>query len=116
MTEHEETCVDRALGLPELADTLLTEARASHSQRAANTILTGASMRATVIALTEGAEMGEHEAPPAAILQVLSGQVELVAGTDRWSVVAGQVIAIPPRRHSLLAGTDSVVLLTVALH
>ena len=78
--------------------------------------MTGPSMRATVIALAEGAEMAEHEAPTAATLQVLSGEAELVAGDDRWTVTAGQVIAIPPRRHSLRARTDAAVLLTVALH
>ena len=78
--------------------------------------MTGPSMRATVIALADGAEMAEHQAPAAATLQVLSGEVELAAGADRWPAGAGQVIAIPSRRHSLHAGTDAVVLLTVALH
>jgi quercetin dioxygenase-like cupin family protein len=113
--QHQETCVGGALALPDLASALLTEARGHHSRRAANTILTGASMRATVIALAEGADMGEHEAPPAATLQVLSGKVELVAGTQRWALTAGQVIAIPRERHALHAGSDAVVLLTVAL-
>ena len=73
-------------------------------------------MRATVIALSDGAELAEHRGPSAATLQVLSGHVQLAAGADRWPVAAGQVIAIPPRRHSLHADTDAVVLLTVALH
>ena len=104
-----------ALRLSDLAEALTAEARDHHSRRAANTILTGASMRATVIALAEGAEMAEHEAPPAATLQVLSGDVELVAGSQRWALTAGQVMAIPRERHSLHAGSDAVVLLTVAL-
>lgn len=116
MSDHDETCEGHALTLSDLAADLLGEARAHHSRRAANTIMSGASMRATVIALAGGAELAEHEAPPAAILQVVSGQVELVSGEDRWPLEAGQVIAIPPRRHSLLAGSDAVVLLTVALH
>ena len=113
--QHQETVVGGALSLSDLADALLAEARDHHSRRAANTILTGPSMRATVIALAEGADMAEHEAPPAATLQVLSGQVELAAGAQRWAVGAGQVIAIPRVRHSLHAGSDAVVLLTVAL-
>jgi quercetin dioxygenase-like cupin family protein len=113
--QHQETVVGGALKLSDLADALLAEARDHHSRRAANTILTGTSMRATVIALAEGADMAEHEAPPAATLQVLSGDVELVAGTQRWALAAGQVMAIPRERHSLHAGSDAVVLLTVAL-
>jgi len=101
--------------LPDLATNLMGEAREHHSQRAANTILSGSSMRATVIALVGGAELAEHEAPPAATLQVVSGEVELIAGEERWPLGAGDVIAIPARRHSLEARTDAVVLLTVAL-
>ena len=115
MSEHDETCVDSALTLFDLGTALLGEAQAHHSQQSAKTILSGASMRAAVIALAAGAELAEHEAPPAATLQVASGEVELAAGDDRWPMTAGQAIVIPPRRHSLHARTDAVVLLTVAL-
>jgi quercetin dioxygenase-like cupin family protein len=73
-------------------------------------------MRATVIALVAEAELAEHEAPPAATLQMVHGDGELVAGDQRWPLTAGDVITIPQQRHSLLATTDAVVLLTVALH
>ena len=109
MSEHDESCVGQALRLPDLATNLMGEAREHHSQRAANTILSGSSMRATVIALVGGAELAEHEAPPAATLQVVSGEVELIAGEERWPLGAGDVIAIPARRHSAtLATTLSV--------
>ena len=114
--QHQETVVGGALKLSDLAAALLDEAKTHHSRRAANTILTGASMRATVIALAAGADMAEHEAPPAATLQVLSGDVELVAGAESWPVTGGQLMAIPRERHSLRADSDAVVLLTVALH
>ena len=116
MNEAQETCVGEALTLTDLAEALLAEARTRHAHRAAKTILTGSSMRATLIALAEKAELAEHEAPPAATLQVLSGEVELTAGTDSLTVVGGQITAIPSRRHALVARTDAVVLLTVALH
>ncbi len=116
VSEHDETCEDAALTLADLATTLLGEAREHHSRRSANTILSGDSMRATVIALAAGAELGEHEAPPAATLQPIVGEVDLVADDDHWLVTAGQLIAIPPRRHSLRARSDAAVLLTVALH
>jgi quercetin dioxygenase-like cupin family protein len=116
MEQHEQTCEDDALDLAQMSGRLLTRAREHHSQRAASTVLSRTSMRATVIALMAGAELAEHAAPPAATLQVLTGEVDLVAADDRRSVVAGELIAIPPKRHSLLACTDAVVLLTVALH
>jgi quercetin dioxygenase-like cupin family protein len=116
MSENEPTCENDALDLQGLAGRLLAQAHEHHSRRAASTILSGTSMRATVIALLADAELAEHEAPPAATLQILTGDVQLHAGNDSWPVTAGQVIAIPQRRHSLLARADAVVLLTVALH
>jgi quercetin dioxygenase-like cupin family protein len=113
--QPEESCAQEPLTLSELAGRLVADAREHHSQRAARTIVSGPSMRATVIALAAGAELAEHEAPPAATLLVIQGNVQLNAGDDAWRLSAGQVIAIPQRRHSLLAETDAAVLLTVAL-
>ena len=61
--------------------------------------------------------VGNQDAPipgPAAML-VLSGTARLAAGEDWVDVTAHQLFAIPPRRHSLHAVTDTVVLLSVAL-
>ena len=102
--------------LADLADRLLDTARAHASQRAAETINSGVSMRATVIALVEGAELAEHESPPAATLQVISGQARLNTAGEAWVLHDGEIVAIPPERHALTAITDAVVLLTVALH
>ena len=102
--------------LADLADRLLDTARAHASQRAAETINSGVSMRATVIALVEGAELAEHESPPAATLQVISGQARLHTAGEAWVLHDGEIVAIPPERHALTAITDAVVLLTVALH
>ena len=113
MTHHQP---DGVTDLEALGTDLLGQARSASAGRAAATVLSGSSMRATVIALTEGTELAEHDAPPAATLQVLSGQVRLHADSDEWTVGAGQVAPIPPRRHGLAALTESVVLLTVSLH
>ena len=94
---------------------LLEQALQHSSRRAAKTLVSGPSMRATVIALAEGAELAEHDAPPAATLQVLSGQVRLFSADHEWPLTAEQVVQIPPARHSLVAVTDAAVLLTVAL-
>ena len=102
--------------LSDLAEECLADAREHHSRRSAQTILSGTSMRATVIALLSEAELGEHEPPPAATLYVVVGDVVLIAGEQRWSLSTGDVMTIPRQRHSLVATTDAVVLLTVALH
>ena len=38
-----------------------------------------------------------------------------MAGERRWPVTQGEIVAIPPVRHSLHAETDCAVLLTVSL-
>ena len=116
MNDHPPSRSDDAVRLSDLARMLLADAREHHSRRSARTILSGASMRATVIALLSDAELAEHEPPPAATLQVVSGEVMLAAGERQWPLAAGEVMTIPQQRHSLVAATDSVVLLTVALH
>ena len=105
-----------AVRLSNLAEQLLADARDHHSRRSARTIQSATSMRATVIALLAEAELAEHEPPPAATLQVVSGEVMLAAGERQWPLAAGEVMTIPQQRHSLVAITDAVVLLTVALH
>ncbi|UMG93455.1 LuxR family transcriptional regulator [Nocardioides sp. TF02-7] len=68
--------------LTELAEEQLTTAREAHSGRSAVTVYGGREhrLRQTLIALRAGARLGEHEAPPEATLQVLSGSVALHAG------------------------------------
>jgi quercetin dioxygenase-like cupin family protein len=115
-THARATGSDGVVRLADLAVRLLGTARAHDSRRAAETISSGPSMRATVIALASGAELAEHESPPAATLQVISGQARLHTAGQAWLLHDGEVVAIPPERHALSAITDVVVLLTVALH
>ncbi|MGW5053642.1 hypothetical protein [Actinokineospora sp. NPDC004072] len=110
MTDHPVvTQVDQ------LAVELLAEARTHPAHRAARTLVTGTSQRATLIAMAAGAEMAEHDSPPAATLQVISGQVLLHTAGEERQLGAGQLTPVPPNRHSLKALADSAVLLTVAL-
>jgi quercetin dioxygenase-like cupin family protein len=96
------------------ADALLADARAAgESGRAARTLIHGTGLRATAIALCAGHELAEHASPPAATLQVLQGEVLLRGAGRQWHMGAGQLLPIPPERHSLLAETDAVVLLSV---
>ena len=67
-----------------LADDLLAQASDSPHGRASLTVAHGDRQRAVLMAFSPGAELGEHEAPPAATLQVLRGQALLRAGDDEW--------------------------------
>ncbi|BDH10294.1 MULTISPECIES: cupin [Streptomyces] len=97
--------------LDALARQQLDEARASAHGRSARLFLRDGPLRQTVIALVAGAELDEHNAPPAASLQVLHGRVRLTGAGGGLELTTGQV-ADPRERHGLLAVEDSAVLLT----
>ena len=71
-------------------------------------------LRQTVIALLAGESLAEHENPGEATVQVLNGRVRLSTPRADWEGRSGDLIAIPPERHTLLALEDAAVLLTVA--
>ena len=104
------------LVLGQLAEELLAELPDHHAGRTARTVVTGSSLRATLIALAAGSELAEHDAPSAATLLVVSGRVRLRAGGREWSLEPGELVPTSQERHSVHADTDAASLLTVALH
>jgi quercetin dioxygenase-like cupin family protein len=106
-----------AASLAEVAHDLLAQAGTSHSGRAARTLLGGGerTLRHTLMALREGAELAEHTAPGDASLQVILGRVRLSSPTGFQEGEAGTLMPIPAGRHSLGALEDSVVLLSVVV-
>ncbi|MBW8172544.1 hypothetical protein K0651_05695 [Ornithinimicrobium sp. Arc0846-15] len=95
------------------AQALLHKAHARPNGLAVNKLIDQPGQRVMAIALTEGSELPRHDAPPAACLHVLTGEVVLVAGDDRQPLQAGSLIQIPQRSHHLEAVTDCFALLTV---
>ena len=89
-------------------------AAAAASGRSAETVYGGHehSLRQTVIAMTAGSSLDEHESPGEATLQVLHGRVRLVAGDVEWEGRSGDLLIVPDASHSLAALEDSAVLLT----
>jgi quercetin dioxygenase-like cupin family protein len=71
-------------------------------------------LRQTVIGMSQGAHLAEHENPGEATVQVLHGRVRMIAGTQSWEARTGDLLIVPDARHSLQALEDSGVLLTVA--
>jgi quercetin dioxygenase-like cupin family protein len=101
--------------LEQLSAELLEQARGQKSGRAGRTLphpVDG--LRQTVIALTAGSSLDEHESPGSASLMVLRGRARLTAGGEVTSLDTHQIAPIPDERHSLHVEEDAVVLLSVA--
>ncbi len=104
--------------LTRLGDELIGQARTAHSGRAAHTVHGGRehALRQTLIALAAGHGLAEHESPGEATLQVVAGRVRFsTADGQTWEGAAGDLLTIPPQRHSVAALDDSVILLTAAV-
>jgi quercetin dioxygenase-like cupin family protein len=102
--------------LDAIARTQAEKAAAASSGRSAETVYGGHehALRQTMVALTGGSSLDEHESPGEATVQVLRGRVRLTAGTVAWEGRAGDLLVVPDSRHALEALEDSVILLTVS--
>lgn len=94
----------------------LSLAHKASSGRSAHTVYGGhaRTLRQTLIALTSGQRLDDHENPGEATLHVLHGRVRLTAGDASADGEPGDLLIIPDIRHALQATEDSAVLLTVA--
>lgn len=99
-----------------MARELLERARAASGGRAAATLIGGHErvLRQTVIAMTAGTVLAEHDNPGEASLHVLTGRVRLTAGEDSREGQPGDLLIVPSSPHALEPLEDSAVLLTVA--
>ncbi|WP_436770685.1 cupin [Yinghuangia sp. YIM S09857] len=95
-----------------LAREHLQKATASEHGRSAHLFLHEGPLRQTVIALTAGSALDEHNAPVAASIHVLSGSVRITAAGGDVDVPEGCVQAVPQERHGLTALEDAAVVLT----
>ncbi|MDN5834855.1 MAG: cupin domain-containing protein [Brevibacterium sp.] len=99
--------------LGELTEELLNKARGANSGRAADTVYSGRYLKQALLTLTAGTTMAEHDSPPEATLQVLQGSVALSSAEGSWDLHPGDLMAIPPERHSVTAHEDAAFLLTI---
>ena len=104
------------ISLEAIAREQASRAAAASSGRSAETVYGGHehALRQTVLALTAGSSLTEHESPGEATVQVLRGRVQLTAGPVTWDGRTGDLLVVPQARHALQAVQDAVVLLTVS--
>jgi len=69
-------------------------------------------LRQTILALVARAKLAEHDNPGEATVYVLSGRITLAAQGTTWEARTGDMLIIPPARHTIEATEDSTLLLT----
>ncbi|TSD99661.1 LuxR family transcriptional regulator [Skermania sp. ID1734] len=91
-------------------------AGSASSGRSSQTIYGGhsRSLRQTVVGLSAGKSLAEHDNQGEATLLVLSGKLQLVSGSNTWKGSTGDLLVVPNARHSVEALEDVAFLLTVA--
>ena len=102
--------------LTALAREQLEVAHTTSSGRSSSTVYGGHEhqLRQTIIALTAGQMLNEHENPGEATVHVLHGRVRLASHDASCNGATGDLLVVPDARHTLTAVEDAAVLLTVA--
>lgn len=98
--------------LTEIADRALERAAENQHGRHAELLVHDGPLRQTLIALTRGSSLADHNAPPAASLQVLVGALQVTTEEEAEDVPTGALRQLPGVRHGVHAPTDTVFLLT----
>lgn len=93
----------------------LERARQASNGRASETVHHGSRLRQTLLALTAGTRLGEHQSPGDATVLCLRGHVVLNVGDRGVDIPQGGLVDVPKQRHDLVAKEDSVVVLTVGV-
>jgi quercetin dioxygenase-like cupin family protein len=100
------------IDIAELAEKHLDAARSDQHGRSAGIVAHDGELRQTLMAMTAGSSLGEHNSPNAATLQVLRGRVRVESPDGDVEAATGNLWVLTHERHSVHAVEDSVFLLT----
>lgn len=98
--------------LSALAYEHLQAAREGERGRSAELLLHDGELRQSIIALTEGSLMPDHNSPPAGSIQVLVGRIRVTSDEDQRDIRAGELWLLTHQRHEVTALEDAAFLLT----
>lgn len=115
------TALDRDLQADVLRfDLSVEEEAATHPEtlerdgRSSRTLLKEGPLRVTLIVLSPGGGIPEHDSPGPITVQVLRGQLDVTAGDQTHSVAPGQLLAVDSTvPHGLHSEEGAAFLLTV---
>lgn len=90
----------------------LTRAHESAHGRSTQIVVHDGPLRQTVIALTKGTRLPEHNSPPAGSILVLRGTISVSTADRVDTLPTGFLVPLTRDRHSVEALSDAVFLLT----
>ena len=103
--------------LKERAREILRAARETNAGRAAETLVKEGPLRLTILGFTAGSLMRDHRAHEPASLEVIDGLVTVRTADGAEDLRSGEALVLAAQvTHSVLAKTDAVVLLTIAMN
>jgi len=80
--------------------------------RSAQIVVHDGPLRQTVIALTKGTRLADHNSPPAGSVLVLRGTVVVTTADRADTLPAGYLVTLTHERHGVEALSDAAILLT----
>ncbi len=93
----------------------LTVVPAPDGVRSPEVLFSGEGARAILLRIAPGQEMGEHEVRERAWVTVVTGEVEIESGNDRFVARAGELVTFAPgERHSVRSDDGARILLLLA--
>lgn len=92
---------------------LYESARTTVARRAGTTVYRGDGVRQTLVVILAGEEMAEHESPQEGFVHVMEGKVRINGYERAWEIHSGQLLPVPPEKHSVTALEDSILTITV---
>ena len=104
------------IDLGEKRRAILEEARLAANGRAGETLVKEGALRLTILGFTAGASMADHQAGGPLSIEVLDGLIRVTVAGESSDVQCGDALVIEAGlRHAVLARTDAVVLLAIAM-
>jgi quercetin dioxygenase-like cupin family protein len=100
------------MDVQQLAQEQIDRAHQDQHGRSAQIAVHDGPLRQTVIALTTGTRLADHNSPPAGSIQVLRGTVAVTSGDRVDTLPAGYLVELTHERHGVEALSDAAILLT----